>query len=296
MTTLLVDGDMLLYRSLIAVEKEIDWGEDKFLLYADKSDGLRNITHFLETAATLLEATSIRIFFSDSTLNFRHAILGTYKAARKATRKPLGYYTLLQAMLFGELPLVIKDIPVKFQVGPGIEADDYIGIVCTHPRSGSECIIVSQDKDFKGIPGKQWRGDIEDGKAVVRTSTLAEADRWHLTQTLIGDTIDGYQGCPGVGKVTVDELFDGDLRWEPQEHTLLRGKRKGEKVTKWVQVPSETPWDTVVSCFEKAGLTEDDALVQARVARILRYEDWDSEKKEPILWQPKQATTMLKAT
>jgi DNA polymerase-1 len=42
----------------------------------------------------------------------------------------------------------------------------------------------------------------------------------------------------------------------------------------------------VVSLYAKAGLTEADALRQARLARILRWTDWDNKKKEPILWTP----------
>ena len=33
---------------------------------------------------------------------------------------------------------------------------------------------------------------------------------------------------------------------------------------------------------------EDLALINARLARILRFTDWDSEKREPILWTPPQ--------
>ena len=42
----------------------------------------------------------------------------------------------------------------------------------------------------------------------------------------------------------------------------------------------------MVRPFKKAGLTEDDALVQARVARILRAEDFNFETQEVILWNP----------
>jgi len=43
-------------------------------------------------------------------------------------------------------------------------------------------------------------------------------------------------------------------------------------------------WPVVVAAFEKQGLTEDDALVQARLARILRPNDYDGESI--TLWQP----------
>jgi DNA polymerase-1 len=46
-------------------------------------------------------------------------------------------------------------------------------------------------------------------------------------------------------------------------------------------------WPIVLEAFLKAGLTEQDALTQARLARILRFSDWDNETKQPILWSPK---------
>ena len=33
-------------------------------------------------------------------------------------------------------------------------------------------------------------------------------------------------------------------------------------------------------------MTEEDALINARLARILTTNDYDHERKEPILWQP----------
>lgn len=45
-------------------------------------------------------------------------------------------------------------------------------------------------------------------------------------------------------------------------------------------------WHAVKTAYESKGLTEADAIKQARLARILRNEDWDAVKKEPILWTP----------
>lgn len=133
----------------------------------------------------------------------------------------------------------------------GLEADDCIGILATMKNSNT--IIVSGDKDFKTIPGRFYdfsRNEFYD-------ITQEEADYWHLFQTLIGDTTDNYRGCPGCGPVSAKKLLD--------------------------QSPT---WETVVAAFEKKGLTESDALVQARVARILRASDYDFAAKKPILWSP----------
>jgi hypothetical protein len=45
-------------------------------------------------------------------------------------------------------------------------------------------------------------------------------------------------------------------------------------------------WELIVEAYAKKDLTEADALQQARVARILRFDDYDFNKKKPILWTP----------
>jgi DNA polymerase-1 len=42
----------------------------------------------------------------------------------------------------------------------------------------------------------------------------------------------------------------------------------------------------VTSAYASAGLSEDVALMNARVARICRADDYDFTKKEVILWEP----------
>ena len=45
-------------------------------------------------------------------------------------------------------------------------------------------------------------------------------------------------------------------------------------------------WKAVVETFVEKEMTEEDALVNAQLARILTTDDYDHEKREPILWQP----------
>jgi hypothetical protein len=44
---------------------------------------------------------------------------------------------------------------------------------------------------------------------------------------------------------------------------------------------------SVKNAYDKAGLTEEDALVQARVAYILRKSDYDRKTQTVKLWRPK---------
>jgi len=146
---------------------------------------------------------------------------------------------------------VIRSLEIEYDViiMPELEADDAMGIYATKLTGN---IIVSPDKDMRQIPGKLY--NLED----TTTITPEEGARWHLIQTLAGDQTDGYSGVPGIGVKRAETLFN----------------KEGYS------------WATVVKAFEDKGLTEEDALLNARLARILTVKDYDSKQKEPRLWTP----------
>ena len=144
-----------------------------------------------------------------------------------------------------------KEYPVI--VNDSLEADDSIGIFATkYPGH----IIVSPDKDMRQIPG-----DLFDLTNEVITITPEEGQRWHYIQTMSGDQTDGYSGIPGVGVKRAAALLD----------------KEG------------CTWDTVVKAYESKGLSEDDALLNARLAKILQDEHYDSEQQRIIYWTPTDA-------
>ena len=49
---------------------------------------------------------------------------------------------------------------------------------------------------------------------------------------------------------------------------------------------SKNYWQSVVETYEENKLTEEDALVQARVAKILKKKDYNFKLKKVILWSP----------
>jgi|TARA_R110002074_G_scaffold132806_1_gene276352 DNA polymerase-1 len=134
------------------------------------------------------------------------------------------------------------------------EADDLIGIAAT---DDTETIIVSEDKDFLCVPCRLYNPRHSD-RGVV-TVSLDMADRYFYSQVLTGDASDNYKGCPQVGPVKADKILDA---------------------------AEADYWPAVVTAFEKAGLCVDDALVQARCARILRVGDLIPYQEEPPLWTP----------
>ena len=133
---------------------------------------------------------------------------------------------------------------------PTLEADDVVGILATKYK-GQE-VHSSGDKDFRSIPGVFY--NFLQGE--IYHISEREADKWFYTQTLIGDKADNYDGCPGIGEKTAEKIF----------------QKEG------------VSWHTVERTFLRKGLTKEDALQQARVARILRDTEWKDGK--PILWSP----------
>ena len=152
---------------------------------------------------------------------------------------------------------VIRNLKIEYDVCimPELEADDAMGIYATQVTGN---IIVSPDKDMRQIPGKLY--NLED----TTTITPEEGAKWHLIQTLAGDQTDGYSGVPGIGVKRAETLFN----------------KEGYS------------WATVVKAFEDKGLTEEDALLNARLARILTVEDYDSKKEQPKLWTPEASYTI----
>jgi len=259
---LLIDGDIWCFRAAASCEYATKWDEDVWTLHAHENEAVAALNGQIDGIVEALEADRVVFALSSSVVpNFRYDVLPTYKSNRADKRKP---------MLIGPLKAYLRE---NYEVWerPGLEGDDVLGILSTSPKIvKGEKIIVSVDKDLKTIPGKLLNlhdteqliegGDIEGVAEGVVEITEREADYNHMVQTLSGDTTDGYKGCPKVGEKTAHKLLDG---LEPHE---------------W--------WPKVVEQYEKQGLTEDDALQQARVARILRRSDYDFENAQVIPWTP----------
>lgn len=241
MTFLALDTDILLYRSTSSAEKEVDWGDDVWSLWSDLKDAKDAFREQVENIGKKLGVSNVVCALSDSGSNYRKTVDPTYKSNRKGTRKPVGY-SAMKEWVGTEYNTIMK---------PGLEGDDCLGLLATRP--GNDCIMVSDDKDLKTIPGRLYRPQADE----MLTITEDDADRFFLTQVLTGDTTDGYKGVPGIG---------------PKKAEAILGSRPH--------------WGAVEQAYIKAGLTKADALTQARLARILRWSDWDTEKGEVILWKP----------
>jgi DNA polymerase-1 len=134
-----------------------------------------------------------------------------------------------------------------------VEADDVAGMLCA---GNPDMVAVSGDKDFATIPC-EWFNFLT---ATTSYTTEEEADYNHLVQTLSGDSVDGYTGAKGIGTIGAQKLLD--------KHGAT--------------------WQTVVDAYESKDQTEEDALLNARLAFILRdQKKYNNKEGEITLWKPK---------
>ena len=205
---------------------------------------------------------------------FRRDLEPNYKANRTAP-KPMGY---------SELKAKCVDLPWAV-MHEQVEADDLIGIFATQlSEKGEDVCIVSGDKDLLQIPGyhywhepfwkskskqplREWLTSFGMREYTSNLFTVSEeaAERFFYCQILAGDSVDGISGCPGTGMV---------------------GACK--EVAKWdITEPMEC-WERVIQLYAKKGLSESEAIKQARLVRILRNNEYDLTNSTVELWNPPQ--------
>ena len=146
---------------------------------------------------------------------------------------------------------VINELKTEYEVitMPELEADDAMGIYATLNPGQTIC---SPDKDMRQIPGQLY--NMDDFTLITPES----GSQWHYVQTLAGDQTDGYSGVPGIGVKRAEALFE--------KHGYT--------------------WETIVNAFAEKDLSEDVALQNAQLARILTCDDYDFKRNKPIPWTP----------
>jgi DNA polymerase I len=180
--------------------------------------------------------------------NFRKLVEPTYKLNRVDKPKP--------AALGFARDVLVQDHGARLV--DGLEADDLIGLMLTGTMSDGRGVAVSLDKDLRTVPGLHCNPK----KGGVQAIGDLAADTLWMTQVLTGDPVDGYGGAPGIGPA------------------------KAKKALGTFKLSVTALWPRVVETYRKVGLTPDDALRTARLARILRTGDYDKTTREVLLWHP----------
>ena len=180
------------------------------------------------------KVTKLKFLFSDPKGNFRYEIFPAYKSKRVQEKSP-EFYRLRKWAL------------KKYGYKKNLEADDQ---VWDYVKKGWVC--VSMDKDVrKGLPGRFFNPHYM--RNCFEETSEIEAQHFVLYQTLMGDSVDGIPGIPGVGDKTAVKLLN-EFGWD---------------------------WHGVLASFKKYGLDEDYAVTMRRLVDMRQY----SKKKGLKLWK-----------
>ena len=194
--------------------------------------------------------------FSDpSRQYFRHNIYPEYKANRGGMERP------------SALTFTYEYLAEKYRVvqKAGLEADDLLGILGTQPDIENP-VVVSIDKDIMTLPCKVFNPDKM--RRPIRINPNV-ADLAVFKQAMMGDSSDNYKGIPRIGTAKADKIL------ADAPHPKLA-------------------WDVTRDAFISNGLTEADALLMVRLARILRHGDYKEATGEVRLWTPDKQDTWMK--
>jgi len=245
---LLLDADILAYKACSVNQKTFSFGTaiNEADTYRAADDMVR------EYAEEVGGVNDVIVCLTDSDGNFRKAFDTRYYKTQRATQAK---------------PQLLEHCKAYLAEGytsywrPRLEADDIMAILACHPDLvPGEKIIVSEDKDLRTVPGKLWNPDRRE-LGVIDITPL-EAAQFHMWQTIVGDTADNVKGAPGVGKNSVyaQDVLELDT--------------------------AADLWDCVLEAFASRGGTEDDAIHQARMLRMLRHYDYNFRTKKVRLWNP----------
>lgn len=221
MLTVLVDGDVLLYRAAYATEYKTyfhpDFGtfrykaelravlscvldEDEYTRAIEEETEIITVTEpishskqavdtMVETIKRDCESDNLIIFVHDA-INFRLDI--PYPVTYKGNRpeKPSNYEMVRTYLISLPYTKLVR----------GIEVDDALGIMQDH-----ETIIASVDKDLRQIPGKHY--DIV--KRDFYHVHSKDCYYFYWLQMLMGDRVDNIIGLNGIGPKRAKKILDG---------------------------------------------------------------------------------------
>lgn len=231
MTTLLIDADILVFRSAYA-------GSSRHYVYKDTTTGALDNTDLFDSKADITshfnamyqgatpdevgvefhcvttfqqlgncidalewEIKKIHAAFSGvASTEYYLTGKGNYRDAAAVTQpykagrppKPEHYLAIREYMIKNYGAIVVD----------GMEADDMLGIRQTQDPN-EDTVIVSIDKDLLMVPGKHY----DWVKDVHKTVTEGEGIRHFWKQMLTGDSVDNIKGLKGIGPKRADGIL-----------------------------------------------------------------------------------------
>lgn len=247
-TIALIDADEAAIKAVFTAQKgAVDWLED------GDAPPQPSVACAISAAVVIVEAWAAAVGADEIRLCFSPVDRSNFRTEVEPTYKQTREKE--KPDVYWEVCLELKR-RYQFSWEPRLEGDDILGLL-TKDTKTERTVICSSDKDMKTVPGRLY-SPFHNAKFRIKEQ---DANRWWMMQTLTGDPSDGYKGLPGCGKVRAEKILAAN-------YTL------------------PFMWDCVVGAYLDKGFTEQDALTQARLARILRPGDYDFDTQEIRLWTP----------
>ena len=247
--TLLIDADYLIYSSCCACEHDIRFDVHNHNLIMDEREAMSMIDFKIKHYQNILDTEGYK-GSSDVVMCFTD-----YPTFRHEIFTEYKINRISKRKPLG-LGAVIKEVKNNYESVsyPNLEGDDVLGLLSTNNKYDNP-VIVSVDKDMKTIPGLLLAGE------TLELITKTQADKNFMAMTIAGDATDGVPGIKGLGMVSATKILDSakDLA---------------------------SMWDLVVKTYDKKGNGISDAILNARLVRILREGDYDYDTGKVKLWNP----------
>jgi len=258
--TALIDGDVLAYQAASANEYNTQWDPHQWTRHADMGAATKQLDDSIDSLTKAADCDEIIIALSAFGGDyFRRKINPDEYKSNRNQPKPVIYQALRDYM---------AEVYTTFE-RPNLEGDDILGIIATHKTLvPGRKVVISIDKDMKSIPCNLLNPmKLDEGVVEI---DLEDADFFFYKQILQGDAIDGYKGVPGIGPKKAQLIL---------EPYLLSNMAPAGFDTAGA-------WRRILAAFKSKGLGKEVALMNARMARILRAEDYDVRTRQITLWEP----------
>lgn len=265
----LIDADSLLYIIGFAMEESVDWDDDGNVQYwGNVPQQKKAIEDRLESILFATGCDDYELHLTGSK-NFRHDNPLGYKENRTDSRKPAEFDEMKQWMI-DELGAILNT---------DIEADDMV--VYLKNKYPDDYFLVAQDKDvLYQSEGTHYNYNKDELVEVSKEMTI-----WfRYYQCLIGDTVDGYIGCKGIGKTKAVPILGlpskkrADIEFLQKE---VKGSTRALAIIPDLTVLSEKQlWIQTILTYRSKGFKLSDAINTMRLADMHQYNG-----KEVVLFQ-----------
>lgn len=270
----IIDGDVFAYMAAAYADSghqghEIDFGDGVKTGDGTEVDPIEVLRGKVETIKKQPKITSVIVALSDQTgRNFRKDIHPGYKASR-VSEKPTRYAECI-AWFYKNFTTY------EF---PGLEGDDVMGLLLTGEK-GYDYVGYSTDKDIYTLPATLQRISRTGEIGPRQRQSIREADLFWMTQTIAGDAVDEYKGAPGAGPVAAEKALAGLIALPSMWDAVLHV---------YADQFDHKKWGKQFTCKS----AYDEALMNARCARILRHGDYNHDTGEVKLWTPSNQDTLV---